>query len=207
MRINNSTGFPNWSQLKNVDAPMTECNVTAFIDAAQSAGYDVMAARKSSDPNKRPPDDLYEFLHSDPECLALRDKLSPGTPPNELMEVLALGGRKWLNTEKVVWTYAMPLQDILTAVRRGSCGVVHGRYQAISAHGPVTIDHMNAVVGAEWDDISGALTGFIIDDPYGDYRHAYTSHLGDDIVMPLPDIQSYLKGATPDRKDIILISR
>lgn len=209
--INHSTGLPNWSQLKNVDAPFSECNVTAAMDCAQCCGDDIMALRRSTDPTKRPADDFYEFLHSDPECLALRNKISPKDEPNELMEVLAFGLGKWIKAPaRVAWQPAMGIAQIVQHIIDGGCGILHGHYPTTSGK---FIDHMNALVGLNYGvtyDAAGAsrkdISSFIIDDPYGDYRALYGNHFGDDILMPYEDFIKYIK-ETGNKlyKDIILV--
>jgi len=207
--MNNSIGFPNWSQLKNYDEPYSTCNVTSAINAAQCSGFDIMGLRKSIDPDKRPADDLYEFLHSDNECLAMRDKLAkqaglaPNYPPNELMEVLAFGLGKWLNSPKSVEIhFGYPLSLIMQHIIGGGNGVLHGHYPTQNKD----INHINAVVGCSYDGTG--LVNFIIDDPYGDYRKLYANHMGNDIIMPLCDIVKYIKNVDDvHNKDIILIHR
>lgn len=177
-----------------------------------------MACRRSTDPDKRPADDLYEFLHADPECLSMRDRLahqaglSADYPPNELMEVLAFGLGKWLHSPKSVEIhFGLPIGMILHHVIGGGTGVLHGHYPTQKKD----IDHMNAIVGVNYDagyDQAGRdmhnLTGFIIDDPYGDYRNLYSDHMGNDIPMPLADVVKYIKPVGDTKgKDIILVHR
>lgn len=203
MVINNSDGFPNWTQLNNADEPLSTCNVTSAINAAQCCGFDVEKLRRSPDTNKRPADDLYEFINADSECLAMRDKIAPSVPPNQLMAVLAFGLGKWLmSPNSVEWHYGLPLTLIMNHVINGGCGILHGHYPT-QTH---DIDHMNALVGIDYNDQT--LNAFIIDDPYGDYRKLYTNHMGNDIVMPLSDILKYIKDIGDiHNKDIILIHK
>lgn len=218
MIVNHSTGFPNWSQLKNYQEPYSTCNVTSCISAAQCAGFDIMALRRSSDPEKRPADDLYNFLHTDDDCLALRHKLchqaglDPNYPPNELMEVLALGLGKWLKApQSVEIHFGLPIKMIMQHVIQGGTGILHGHYPTQSKD----IDHMNAIVGLDFDGgynpdgtAKFTLNAFIIDDPYGDYRKLYALHMGDDIRMPVEDVNKYIKECGNSRnKDIILVHR
>ncbi len=204
MTINHSNGFPNWSQLNNKAKPYSECNVTAAIDAAQCTGYDVMACRKSKDPTKRPPDDLYEFMHTDQEILSARDAIDPACEPNELMEVLAIGLRKWLGVGlgEVAWHPMLTISEIVSQVIGGACGILHGHYRTDSGY----IDHMNALVGLVAD--GPRLVSFLLDDPYGDYRTKYATHMGNDVIMPASDVTAMVKPVGSVRmKDIILVKR
>lgn len=94
--VNNSTGFPNWSQIKNRYELLASCNVAACVNGAQSAGWGVMVARCMGE--ERPADDLYKFIHADGACLSLWRSLDPDEayPPNQWLPVLALGLGRWL---------------------------------------------------------------------------------------------------------------
>lgn len=213
MRINHSDGYPNWSQLKNFDEPYSTCNVTSAINAAQCCGFDTEKLRRSPDPNKRPADDLYEFIHSDERVQKYYTKITDKKyPPNQYMEVLSFALGLWLNSpNSVEWHYGLPLELIVDHVVAGGCGILHGHYPTQNKD----IDHMNALVGVEYDasyDKNGKsikeLTAFIIDDPYGDYRKLYAEHMGNDIKMPIDDILKYIKDTSDKHnKDIILIHR
>ena len=203
MTVNHSDGFPNWSQLNNIDEPLSTCNVTSCINAAQCSGFDIEELRRSTDPNKRPADDLYEFINSDSECLTMRDNILPGTPPNQLMAVLAFGLGKWLKSpQSVEWHSSLPLTLILQHIISGGCGILHGHYPTATHD----IDHMNALVGVDYTGTT--INSFVIDDPYGDYRKLYTIHAGNDIIMPIGDIVKYIKEiGDSHNKDIILVHR
>lgn len=145
LTINRSEGRANWSQLKNLDEPLSTCNVTACINAAQACGCDVMALRKSSDPNKRPSDDLYEFMQSDARVQGFYARnTDKSAPPNQFMEVLAYALGLWLGEpDKVQWHAALPLKMIAMHIIKVGCAVVHGHYPTLTND----IDHITAFVG------------------------------------------------------------
>jgi hypothetical protein len=208
MTINRSAGKPNWSQRKNAHEPLSTCNVTACINAAQSCNYDVMACRRSTDPNKRPSDDFYEFIHSDPDVQNFYRSLGVSNPPNQIMEVLAYALGQWLRAPgKVTWHSGMDITVIGRWVRFHGCAVVHGRYPCKHGDGSIgKIEHITALVGLNW---STYIDSFIMDDSYGDYRLQYAAGIGDDIIMSMADAQALLKcgaNTTPaGLKDAILI--
>lgn len=211
IEINRSENKDNWSQIKNLNEPFSTCNVTACINAAQSCGYDVMSLRKSSDPNKRPSDDLYEFIKNDADVQNFYKKVKSSYPPNQIMSVLSYALGKWLgNADKVKWTPYAHINVIGEHIIKNGCAIVHGKYPAKKSD----IDHINAIVGCQYGIIYDGLgkisrydfISFIIDDSYGDYRTKYESRYGNDIIMPMADVEKYLKDVNaPLLKDAILI--
>jgi hypothetical protein len=206
--VNNSVGKPNWTQLKDRIEPLASCNVAAFINAAQASGEDVMAARKMGE--ERPADDLMSFIRADPDCLALYATKPAADrkkyPPNQYMDILALGGAKWLGYSKAFKfdNNANPLIMSQWIIAGGNL-IVSGRYPVIHADGSAGfIDHITALVGLGYINEGGGrlvVQFWLMDDSYGDHRTKYTTRLGDNIVMSQKDFDDYLKenGSTTKR--------
>ena len=203
MTKNRSLGFDNWSQIKNLNEPFATCNVSSIINAAQSALWPVMELRKSNDPNKRPADDLYEFMRDDPHVQSFYKRYTDQKlPPNQYMEVLSYAAGLWLGSpQSVEWQSGLPVRLIGAHIINSGCAVVHGHYPTLTHD----IDHINALVGVSWT-ADGTVYEFIVDDSWGDYRTKYESRFGDNIVMPVMDAAEYLKPLDSSmRKDAILI--
>ena len=210
--VNNSANKPNWTQLKDRVEPLASCNVCACVNAAQAAGYDVMAARKMGE--ERPGDDLLEFIRSDPDCLQLWAVLDPGksNPANQWMPVLALGCARWLGLPNAFKfdNNSNPLIMAQWIIAGGAC-VVSGHYPAIRNDGsPSVIDHITALVGLGYIDMGAAgiaVQYWIMDDSYGDYRTKYMTKFGDNINMPKADFDTYLKEVGSVTKRCIFIPK
>jgi len=175
--INNSAGKANWTQLKNTVEPLSTCNVTACINAAQAAGHDVMARRRGF--ADRPADDLLLFIRSNKQCLDLWLTLDPekSIPINQWMAVLALGLGLWLGDSKYASFRMSAWEPMRDCVVSGGACVISGRYKTMAN----PIDHISAIVGLEYDGEN--VINWIIDDSYGDYRTKYVSKMGDNIIM------------------------
>lgn len=201
MIINNSAGKANWSQLKNKVEPLSTCNVTACINAAQSAGYDVESRKRGF--ADRPSDDLLLFIRSNKQCndLWLQLDADKYIPINQWMAVLALGLGLWLGDSKLA-TFRMtswePMRDCIIA--GGAC-VISGRYKTMAN----PIDHISAVVGIEHDGEN--VLNWIVDDSYGDYRTKYVSKMGDNIIMPHADFMEYTKEQRKNSKRCIFVPK
>lgn len=212
LTINRSNGKDNWSQLKNLDEPLSTCNVTACINALQSCGYDIMALRKSTNPNKRPSDDLYEFMQSDSRVQGFYARnTDKALPPNQYMEVLAYAVGLWIgDPSKVEWHSALPIKMIATHIIKSGCAVVHGHYPTTTHD----IDHITAFVGMNYGityDQTGAIdkidiVSIIDDDSYGDPWSKYQVKMGNDILYTPDQITQTIKPIGDAlRKDAILI--
>jgi hypothetical protein len=201
MIINNSINKPNWSQLKNLNEPLATCNVTACINAAQAAGYDVMSARKGL--ADRPADDLYLFIKKDQDCINLWHKNDPKEtiPINRWLAPLALGLNKWLNAP--VHFNMVQWDRMRDCIADGGACVVSGRYPVVGH----AIDHITALVGMDYDSASGVVKEWIMDDSYGDYRTEYEVKMGDNIPLPHAIFMSYLKEQNINEKRCIFVPK
>lgn len=203
MIVNNSKDNDNWTQLKNQKEPLSTCNVTACINGAQAAGYDVMALRKGL--AERPADDLYLFIRANAECIALWNSLDPKheIPINQWIAVLALGLSLWIGNRNAA-TFKMtsfePMRDCI--IKGGAC-IVSGHYPTTKGY----IDHITALVGVDYDDDTYGVSNWIMDDSYGDYRTRYEVKVGDNIVMPHSDFQMYVKEVMSTQKRCIFIPK
>jgi hypothetical protein len=212
VEVNHSLKYPNWSQIKNKNVPLSSCNVTACINAAQSAGHDVLALRKNKE--LRPADDFYEYLLQHEKANKLHKKLDPkgSAPINQWMLCLAVGLSDYLGV-KCEFIGAYKLDKMLEWIIQGGTIVTSGRFDK---KGGGYIDHIVAIVGSRWYPtytkdgkiFDYGLSAFIIDDSWGDYRTGYDNKFGDNIIMLFDDIRKFLKELnSPNAKRALLIPR
>jgi hypothetical protein len=208
IEINNSKYKPNWTQLKDRIEPLSSCNVSACINAAQAAGYDVMTTIKMGEP--RPADDLMLFIRSDPPCIAMWEALDPQKcfPPNQWLAILALGAARWLGLSAPFnFSNNATAKNMAQCIIDGGACVVSGHYRAVNLDGnSKVIDHITALVGVGYDN-PGKMNYWIMDDSYGDYRTQYISKMGDNVVMPQIDFDTYLKEICSITKRCIFIPK
>jgi len=201
MIINNSHGFDNWSQRKNLNEPFATCNVTACINAAQSSGHDVMACRKGL--ADRPADDLLLFIKSDVDCNKSWESHDPNfeIPINQWMSPLALGLSKWLGNIKYAEFKMSDWAVMRDNIIKGGCCVVSGKYKTVKK----SIDHITALVGINYDETTLKVSEWIMDDSYGDYHTRYETQIGNDIIMPHSDFITMLKEQNSSAKRCIFV--
>ncbi len=203
MIINNSANKDNWTQLKNLNEPFATCNVTACINAAQSSGWDVMAARKGL--AERPADDLLLYIRTDQNCINLWKSYDPNgkIPINQWMAPLALGLAKWLGVYYAASFKMCKWEEMRDCIIDGGACVVSGHY----ATKKNAIDHITVLVGVDYDETTQEVKNWIMDDSYGDYHTLYESHNGDNIIMSHSDMLTLLKEMGYNSKRCILVPK
>lgn len=212
--VNNSTGKPNYSQRLNPDDPSTPwnetletCNVTAGISAITTAGYDLVKLNKGL--HERPPMDLLYFMRKDPDCQALYKILDPykANPMNEWMDVLALGISKYIGNPAVTLIYGCAHSTIIDHIDRGDGLVIHGFFTFQRKDGSKTSGgHFESLAGYKATD-DGVTTAWIVDDPFGNPLTNYTSEIGNDIVMPISQVNALIRPFGAFGKDVIIIPK
>lgn len=187
MARNNSEGKPYYTQRNNRIRPGSSCGVTAMVAALSAAGWDVDGLVPGG---VQPEDALLRFIMTDGSTLGVWKRLDPEgrTPPNEWHAVLAHGTNRWLKScglegSPVVFREAVSAGEIRAAVDAGGAAVISGRFAQADG---TEIDHVVTVAGYDGD-------GWIIDDPWGDYRDGYRTHCGNDIPLPAADFAAKIK--------------
>jgi hypothetical protein len=200
--VNNSVLKPNWTQLNNKYEPLSTCNVTACINAAQSAGYDVEGLRRGL--AERPADDLLLFIQKNELCNQLWIQLDPKKtiPINQWIAVLALGLSLWIGKDKSAWFEMTTSDKMRDCILNGGACVISGRYETKKGY----IDHITAMVGIDVND-DKTINSWIMDDSYGDYRTKYESKLGDNIVMSNIDFIALVKEQKNAKKRCIFVPK
>lgn len=114
---------------------------------------------------------------------------------NEIHEVMEFAINTIFDYPIDSFSYAMPISSILDNLIKGGCATLSGRFPSQTG----SIGHIVCLTGFDTtqenieqitDELEidvDAITGFWIDDPYGDYRTRYASKLGNDILMPRAD--------------------
>lgn len=179
MIINNSLKSPYFSQRNNKITPWAACNVTAMVDALCAAGWKLPGPFG----DEQWEDALLTFIRCNAECAALWKRLDPSGqfPPNQWHAVLALGANLWVDARAVQFKTDAVAAEILNHLIDGGTCVQSGSF-------PKTSGHVVAVVGVDYVDVDDPLiNGFIIDDPWGDYKTGYASQKGNDVFMPMKD--------------------
>lgn len=186
MYRNNSEGKPYYTQRNNKIKPGSSCNVTSMVAALSAAGWPV---ERMASGGRQPEDELMRFILTDAACDRKWRTLDPEgrIPPNEWHAVLAYGTNRWLlglgyPPGIVEWRECASLSELQGQVNRGGAVVASGRFPWQGKR----LDHMVAIVGTD-------EAGFIIDDPWGDWRDGYATVKGDDIPLSQSQAVQMLK--------------
>jgi len=191
---NNSEGKPYYTQRNNKIKPGAACNVTSIISALSAAGWPV---EKLAPKGVQPEDELMRFLITDPKCSADWKRLDPAGhyPPNEWHSILADGANRLVrrvicgsNKLPIIYTENSSAADISGVIAGGGAAAVSGLFALPDGK---KLNHIVSVVG--FTGSADAPDGFILDDPWGDYRTGYAEYDGNDVEMPMTDFLSIIK--------------
>lgn len=192
--INYSRDIPYHSQRNNLKIPHSSCNTTSMIMALKQAGHDCNFGEG------QPEDILTELLLS-PKYWSMMDNINPkykewGYRPNEIHDCLCAAtneiiGKKvdFFSTETLVLRIKNHLDD-------GGGVVLSGKFKLSNGD---TLNHIVSLAG--YGD-----EGFIIDDPYGNFRTDYKDFHGNDIHITNDEFFTIFKGSE-DYKWAHLISK
>ena len=190
--VNNGAGKPYYTQRNNRLSPAAACNVTAMIAGLSAAGFDVDHLVPAG---IQPEDALLEFLRADERVQRFyRDQDPHKTiPPNEWHPVLCYGTNLWiadkLGVKPVDYHYSMQVRDFVAAIDAGGAVVTSGKFEIKPGQ---RSGHVVAVTGYHRNN--GKLTGFIIDDSWGDYHDYYLTKRGKAIFMSIDDFKKIIRG-------------
>lgn len=172
---NNSENRPYYTQRNNKYKPGETCNVTSMVSALSAAGYPV---EQMLPDGIQPEDSLYRFIMTDNACANMWRRLDPkgNIPPNEWHDVLAYGTSRWLIAHGIkcasIHFVKARESDIRALIDKGGAAVVSGVFETQNGK----INHIVSIVGYNSE-------GFIIDDPWGDFRDKYDTQNGNDIPL------------------------
>lgn len=201
---------PYYSQRNNQLRPFISCNVTSMIAALDYAGYTFPTDAKY----QQPEDSLLNFLLTNPEVDAEYARIYPveykkyqvtgkdpkkSTPPNELHTILSSGTNLWMGKKRGEITrlrWDLSLREMLfefinhrPIVVSGVFGKLHHIVCAVGFD--TTQTNIFKIEKPEEIDVDKVVS-VIIEDPYGDYRTAYTDKNGKDVRMPASDFSLFI---------------
>lgn len=213
---NNQYVHLNEKGVKDVYAGST-CNVTSICMALDYNGWVFPDLGKW----KQPEDSLAEYISTSVEIDARYKKMMPGLykdyknmkmtngkvdyyTPNEIHDLLAYGTNLWLGCSSAIkFNEKADIWDIIKELVNGRACVISGKFAGLN--------HIVTLVGCTWNfkSVPGASltktistlisdkimpTGFIIDDPYGDFHKQYKPGFsGNDIELTLEEFYSLVK--------------
>lgn len=197
---------------------LTTCNGTSICQALDFNGWIFPKSEKWNQPE----DSLVESIMTSPEVDARYKAKMPGLykdykeckmtkdgkpdyyTPNEIHDLLAFGTNQWLGCSSAVrFVENADIWDIIRELVNGRACVISGRFNGLN--------HIVTLVGCVWNfkevpksslnkTISSLIsnrtmpTGFIIDDPYGDFHKGYKQgYSGNDIEMTTEEFYANIK--------------
>lgn len=181
--INYSKNIPYHTQRNNQKIPHSTCNTTSMIMALKQAGHSCFFGEG------QPEDILTELLLTE-KYWNMMDKLNPnyrkdGYRPNEIHDCLCAATNEiigktvdYFSTETLVLRIKNHLSDGGGVVLSGKFSLSNGK----------VLNHIVSLAGYGED-------GFIIDDPYGNFRTDYKDHKGNDIFITNDEFFTIFKGS------------
>lgn len=181
--INYSKDIPYHSQRNNKKIPHSACNTTSMIMALKQAGY-------KCNFGKGQPEDILTNLLLSPKYWNMMNKLNPnlknqGYRPNEIHACLCAAANEIIEHTIVCFSTETPVSRIKHHLTDGGGVVLSGKFTL--SDGSV-LNHIVSLAGFGDD-------GFIIDDPYGDFRTDYKDHRGNDIFITNDEFFTIFKGS------------
>lgn len=220
MNVRVDLGKDYHTQRNNKTRPGITCASTSMAMALIYSGYEKELEDFSKDSQQE--DFITNFIHTDPRVIEfwknnpqrwisdgwiqyqdfLNKKRSEKETMfgNEIHEVLQFAiNTLFPGVDRL--SYAMPIKEILFNLLKGGAVVTSGKWphkdlgsiaHVVCLTGFVTEqENMLLVNSPEEIDVS-KITGFNIDDPYGDYHTKYKSDKGDNVVMSRSDFFAIL---------------
>ncbi len=187
MKLDFSRDSQYHTQRNNALIPLESCNTTSLVMALKQAGWDLPHPE-----GMQPEDYLTSRLQSD-ESLERMRSITPwafdadGTvlyPPNEVHAMLRLAVNQWAGRDIDTFRTDWDLDELLGSLSRG-CGIVLSGIFRVNGR---VLNHMVSLAGFYSD-----LSGYIIDDPFGDYRTGYADHHGNNVVVSHDDFMRIFK--------------
>lgn len=191
---NFSKNIPYHSQVNNKIYPHSTCNTTSMIMALKQAGH------KCEFGDGQPEDILTELLLK-PKYWDMMDKLSPsykkdGYRPNEIHDCLCAATNEIIGKTVDYFSTNTLVLRIKNHLEDGGGVVLSGKFKLSTGK---ILNHIVSLAGYSDD-------GFLIDDPYGNFRTDYSDHHGNDIFITNDEFFTIFKG-TETSKWAHLISK
>ena len=217
--FNVSNNLPNFSQRNNeyIDkvtkkpTALVACNVTSIAMGLSYSGYNIPLKYAEL---KQPEDNLIKFADEDPAVSSYYKEKMPGMyndwvarkpdcyPPNELHDILSYSTNLYMGCKATYFSTNVPVRNIISDICFSNLPVVmSGKFSGfghiVCLVGFVAKPEFLTKLGTTstiTDDFRDLITGWIIDDPYGDFRNGYKPVLsGNNIPMTNDQFYSMLK--------------
>ena len=173
------------SQINNRVIPHGSCNTTSMVMALKQAGIEIPFGSKDCQCE----DFLTSFLRQKEAYEKMReltpwffDNGKPLYPPNQVHAMLQWAVNTLLGKEVDAFSCSIPIPSLVEHLQRGGGAVLSGCF--VLSNGK-RLRHIVSLAG--YMEENDELAGFLLDDPYGDWRRDYIDHRGNDIPMKLED--------------------
>ncbi len=218
--FNVSTGKKYLTQLDNTIRPLETCCPTSIAMALTYSGVDLPKYSGQLE------DELTKFSNSDRRVVNyyknhpegwVRREFALKRPANEIHDVMAFAVNTWAGKEVIKFVWNTTLDNLAANILNGKACPLSGSFPLKRRDGAlITIGHVVCLVGFETEqqDIAVGnidvkkIKGWIIDDPYGNYKTQYQSRealAGNDVVMSVSDFKKYIRTENTDKKWAYLI--
>lgn len=179
---NYSKGIPYHSQRNNEVIPFSSCNSTSMIMALKQAGYDCNFGEGQ-------PEDILTTLLLTEKYWQMMDSLNPRLRgqdyrPNEIHGCLSAAANELLGDSIVKFSTTTPINKIKDCLVDGGGAVLSGRFKLSNGK---TLNHIVSLAGF-------GSNGYIIDDPFGNWKTDYIDHRGNDIMLTNDEFLTVFKG-------------
>lgn len=188
------------SQRANKYYPHSTCNVTSYAMMFDYLGHADKIMDKYNNPKLELPDLFFEYIRDEDKVKVFYSRYATEIPPEQIHDVLAYAGSLLLSSvaqsnTKISFSVSTPLDTIVHALEEGKPVVVSGRFPYWSKvrQGEITIGHIVCLVGTVRNKETGKLLGFLIDDPYGNYKTLYEDINGNNVFMDLEDFETMIR--------------
>ena len=188
MQYNFSKDSDYHTQINNKVMPLSTCNTTSMIMALKQAGHHL-----EHPPTLQPEDYLTGFLNN-PLALDTMKTLTPWAwdtnkdrpivPPQEVHQMLQWAVNTLLKKEACRFTLEAKLSTLVANLLTGGGIVLSGLFPTHNGR----LAHMVSLAGFTTDNDKNHveeknITGFIIDDPFGNFRTSYKDPRGNNIHL------------------------
>ena len=180
--INYSKDIPYHSQRNNEVIPHSSCNSTSMVMALKQAGHSCYWGDGQ-------PEDILTKLLLTPKYWQMMNRLNPklkgmGYRPNEVHACLCAAANELIGKTAVVFSTKTPIDKIKKHLKNGGGVVLSGVFRLPNGN---VLNHIVSLAG--YGD-----KGYLIDDPYGNYKANYTDHRGNDVFVTHEEFNNIFKG-------------
>jgi uncharacterized protein YvpB len=180
--INYSKDIPYHSQRNNMVIPYAACNTTSIVMALKQAGHDCNFGEGQ-------PEDILTTLLLTQKYWSMMDRenskfRNQGYRPNEIHSCLCAATNDLVGKSVDVFNTNVSVLRIKNHLTAGGGVVLSGKFHLSNGE---TLNHIISLAGYGDD-------GFLIDDPYGDFRTDYKDHHGNDIFITNDEFMTIFKG-------------